>query len=224
VLAAGDARREDARHALGQLCEVYWYPLYAFLRRRGYSADDAQDLIQAFLTRLLDKNTVRLADPQRGKFRSFLLTALKNFLANERREARALKRGGGQAVLSFEVEAGESRYQLEPEDQRTPEDIFERRWAMTLLETSLARLRNEYADANKQDLYEALKDCLGGASAAPYKQVGQAIGMSEGSIKVAVHRLRSRYREILRDEIAQTVDDSEDVDEELRQMFNVLGR
>lgn len=224
ILAAGNSNQDgDSRKALTQLCEMYWYPLYAYLRRRGCSAHDSQDLIQAFFARLLEKRALAAADQPRGKFRSFLLTALKNFVANQRREGRRIKRGGGNAVLSLEFEAGESRYQREPADQRTPEDVFERRWALTLLEQSLERLRDEYIEAGKEKLFESLKDRLGGGD-TPYKQLAESVGMTEGSVKVAVHRLRARYREILREEIAQTVATPIEVDEELREMFAVLGR
>jgi RNA polymerase sigma-70 factor (ECF subfamily) len=227
VLAAGEerARGSDAAQvALGQLCQAYWYPLYAYVRRRGYSPSDAQDLTQAFFARLLEKNVVQAADPQKGKFRSFLLAALKDFLANERRHARTLKRGGGCAVLPLEFASGEERYRREPVDERTPDDLFERRWALTLLEQALARLRDNYTQAGKLPLFEQLKDRLGGESMRPYHEIAVETGMTEGSIKVAVHRLRGQYRELLRDEVAQTVSSEADVDEELRDLFEALGR
>ncbi|MBW3597789.1 MAG: sigma-70 family RNA polymerase sigma factor [Planctomycetes bacterium] len=221
---AGDPGNQRRRLALEELCQTYWYPLYAYVRRRGYSRDDAQDLTQAFFARLLEKNIVRVADPQKGKFRSFLLATLKDFLLNQRRHDGALKRGGGRTILPLEFEAGEERYRLEPADERTPEDLFQRRWALTILEQALARIRREHQDADKENLFQHLKECLGGSDARSYREIGEAIGMTEGSVKVAVHRLRARYRELLRDEVAQTLDADANLDAELQELFDVLGR
>jgi RNA polymerase sigma-70 factor (ECF subfamily) len=226
VLAAGEEPGKGDRAgqvALSQLCQTYWYPLYAYVRRRGHSAADAQDLTQAFFTRLLEKNVIQVADPQKGKFRSFLLATLKDFLANERRRAKTLKRGGGRWPLSLEFEAGEARYRREPADERTPEDLFQRRWALTVLEQTLARLRAEYEKAGKQELFERLKDCLGAQSVKSYQTIAAEAGMTEGSIKVAVHRLRARYRDLLRDEVAQTVGATDNLDDEVRELFELLG-
>jgi RNA polymerase sigma-70 factor (ECF subfamily) len=226
VLAAGEELAPAGgagKVALEELCQTYWYPLYAYVRRRGYGAADAQDLTQAFFARLLEKNVVQAADPQKGKFRSFLLTALKDFLSNERRRAHTLRRGGGLLVVPLELEDGETRYSREPADERTPEDLFEHRWGLTILERAMARLREEHAAGGKQQLFERLKGCLGG-NTAPYKEIAAQTGMTEGSVKVAVHRLRSRYGELLRDEVAQTVGAADDVEQELRELFEALGR
>jgi RNA polymerase sigma factor (sigma-70 family) len=221
------AQRHDSTRAyaaLSYLCQTYWYPLYAFVRRQGHSAHDAQDLTQEFFSRLLEKNYLAVADRERGKFRSFLLAALKHFLANEWNRARAAKRGGGREVLSLNETDAEGRYLLEPTDETTAEKIFERRWATTLLEQAVTRLREEYAQAEKGDLYEALKNCLTIESrSVPYAELAARLKMSEGAIKVAVYRLRGRYREVLREEIAQTVSSPEEVEEELRHLFAALG-
>jgi len=224
VLSAhGDSTR--ANDALSTLCKAYWYPLYAYVRRQGHAPHDAQDLTQDFFTRLLARQFLAAADPARGRFRSFLLSALKNFLANEWDRRNAQKRGGGQVLISIDDTNAESRYAMEPADNTTPEKLFERRWATTLLDRVLARLRDEHAAQGKTELYSALKDCLTFESAtAPYAELGQRLNMSEGAIKVAVHRLRARYRELLREEIAQTVSSAAQVEEEIRQLFAALAR
>jgi RNA polymerase sigma factor (sigma-70 family) len=220
------AQRQDstrAHAALSSLCRAYWYPLYAFVRRQGHGAHDAQDLTQEFFARLLARNYLAVADRERGRFRSFLLAALKHFLANEWNRARAAKRGGGREMISLDDETAEHRYALEPADSSPAEKIFERRWATTLLEQVVTRLRDEYARAEKTELYEQLKDCLTVESrSAPYAELAARLKMSEGAIKVAVHRLRARYREVLREEIAQTVSSPEEVEEELRHLFTAL--
>ena len=224
VLAAGKDSSPDSQAALVTLCEAYWYPLYAYVRRRGYSVDEAQDLTQEFFTRLLEKEYVKAADPQRGRFRSFLLASLNHFLANEWRREQAQKRGGSQTILSLDFAAGEGRLALEPADPLTPEKLFERRWALTLLSQALARLRDEYAAADKLALLEKLQPFLGGhGDAAPYQEIAAGLGLSEGAVKVAVHRLRRRCRDFLRAEIAQTVSGPEEVEEELRDLLAALG-
>lgn len=225
VLAAGRAGSADSRQALATLCETYWYPLYAFVRRRGYGADDAQDLTQEFFATLLEKDFLKAADRQRGKFRSFLVASLNHFLANQWRRASVRKRGGDVVHLSFDFTSGENRYKQEPAHELTAEKIFERRWALTLLDQTFARLRAEYGDVDKLDLYEQLKVYLGGdKTTVPYRQLAADLGMTEGAVKVAVHRLRKRCRVILRDEISQTVARPEEVDEELRDLFRVFGQ
>jgi RNA polymerase sigma factor (sigma-70 family) len=225
VLAAGRRSSPDARHALGRLCQVYWYPLYAYIRRKGHSPTDAQDLTQDFFTWLLEKNLAGKADRTRGRFRSFLLTSLDHFLAKHWRRAAACKRGGGQPVLSLDLAAGESRYTLEPAHELTAEMIYQRRWALTLLEETLARLRDEFARRGKLELFEHLKPYLGGdESTVPYSQIAATLGKSEGAVKVAVHRLRHRCRELLRAEIAQTVSSPQEVDGELRDLFDAVAR
>ncbi len=223
VVAAGGPVTAQSREALARLCEIYWYPLYAYVRRWGYPLDEAQDLTQAFFTRLIERNVVAEANPARGRFRSFLLASLKHFLANEYDRATALKRGGGRPVLSLEFEAAESRYRLEPSDLETPDKVFERGWAAALLACVMGRLAAEQAHAGKRDLFERLRPALAeGAAEASYAEIGAAFGMSEGAIKVAVHRLRHRFGELLREEIAETVADPVEVDEEIRYLLTAL--
>jgi RNA polymerase sigma-70 factor (ECF subfamily) len=223
VSSAGDATAPESQQALETLCRTYWYPLYAYVRRRGYSPEDAQDLTQEFFARLLARNWVGDADPHKGRFRTFLLTAMSHFLADEWDRLKAQKRGGGQRVLPLEVETAETRFQLEPPDPLTPEKIYERRWAETLLETVFERLRRDYEAEGKAALFIELKGCLTQARAAlPYTELAARLKLSEGALRVAVHRLRQRYRELLRAEIAHTVADAGEVEEELRYLFRVL--
>ena len=224
VLSAGDSKSPQAEDALEQLCHSYWYPLYAFVRRRGQSPEDAQDLTQEFFARLLEKKYLKLADRERGKFRAFLLTSLKHFLVNEWEKARTAKRGGGQAALPLEEELAESRYLAEPSRELPPDQMFEKRWAITVLEQVLARLRQESVAAGKGELFELLKDFLwGDKNLASQTEIGASLGLSASAVKSAVHRLRLRYRELLRSEIANTVARSEDIDEELRYLVSVLA-
>lgn len=227
VLAAGRRSSPESREALETLCRAYWLPLYGFVRRQGFSAPEAQDLTQEFFVRLLEKNYLAAVGREKGKFRSFLLAAMKHFLANERDRARAQKRGGGKSLVSLEsldFEAAESRYRLEPAHEVTAERVFERRWALTLLDRVLDRLVAEYAAAGKARQFEQLKDCLTAPdSARPYAELAVKLAMTEGAVKVAVHRLRRRYRELLRGEIAQTVADPREVDDEIRDLFAALA-
>jgi len=223
VAAAGQRSSPEAQEALATLCRVYWYPLYAYARRRLANVDDAQDLTQEFFAQLLEKDYLQAADPARGKFRSFLLTAFKHFLAKQRDRANAHKRGGGRQFLPLDFQTGERRYDLEPADHATPDTIFERRWALTLLEQTLARLRQEFVNAGKQKLFETLKAALTGEDTlGPYARIAEALDMSEQAVKVAVHRLRRRYQELLRAEIAQTVATTEEIDDELRDLINAV--
>ena len=226
VLTAGRTDTTKAGAALEKLCRTYWYPLYAYVRRRGRSAADAQDLTQAFFAQLLERNWVGAADRERGRFRTFLLTAMSRFLADDWDKVRAQKRGGGQVLVPLQLDTAETRYGLEPADAAaTPEESYERRWALTLLETVLERLRAEYEQAGRGELFARLKDCLvGGRESLPYAELAGPLHLTEGAVKVAVHRLRKRYRQLLRTEIAQTMTATEDVDEELRHMFSVLAR
>jgi RNA polymerase sigma-70 factor (ECF subfamily) len=220
VAAAGRGEAPGAPEALAVLCRAYWYPLYAYARRRLVSADDAQDLTQEFFARLLEKDYLQAADPRRGKFRSFLLAAFKHFLAKEHKRAAAQKRGGDRRLLPLDFQDGERRYHHEPADPITPETLYERRWALTLLEQALARLRQEFAGAGKGHLFEALKGTLSGdGTTEPYARIGQDLGLSEQAVKTAVHRLRRRYQELLRAEVAQTVASPEEVEDELRDLF-----
>ncbi len=224
VVHAGRSDSTLAREALAQLCQTYWYPLYVFVRRQGYQAHDAQDLTQAFFTRLLEKHALGQVDREKGKFRSFLLASLKNFLANEWDKGQAQKRGGGHEVISLDHDSAESRYGLEPSHYLSPDKIFERRWALTLLEQVLASLRDEYCSDGKADLFEQLKTTLTGESGSvTYAAIAERLGMTEGAIKVAAHRLRHRYRELIRTEIGQTVASADDVDDELRHLLSVLS-
>lgn len=225
VAAAGAAPASNA--ALAELCESYWYPLYAYVRRRGYTPDDARDLIQSFFLRLLENDDLQAADQRRGKFRSFLLGALNHFLANEWRRESAQKRGGGRPVLSLNFEAGESRYTrecIEPADEITPESLFERRWAMALMDRALSALRQEFSQAGKLPLHDALTGVLGGETDLSYEQIAAKLDMTEGAVKIAAHRLRSRCRELLREEIAQTLADGENVDDELKALFKAVEK
>jgi RNA polymerase sigma-70 factor (ECF subfamily) len=223
VLAARDGEEVPAREALATLCGLYWYPLYAFARRRGAPPEEAQDLTQAFFTHLLEKEAIRHVDPGRGRFRSFLLASFKNFQADEREKARAKKRGGGQVALPIDGEAAEGRYALEPSHGLTPERIYEKRWALTLIERVLERLRERHARAGKEHQFERLRVFLAGERRpVPYAEVARRLEMSELAVKVAVHRLRKRFRELLREEIAQTVAGQEEVEAELRALQSAL--
>jgi RNA polymerase sigma-70 factor (ECF subfamily) len=225
VAAARDRATPEARDALAALCSTYWYPLYAYIRRQGHTADQAQDLTQEFFARLLEKDFLGAVDPAKGKFRSFLLACCKHFLANERDRARALKRGGGRDPVSMDFEAAETRFSRESAHTLPPDKLFERRWALALLDQVLTRLRQEFHQAGKDLLFERLKAFLAGTSksSASYPRVAEELGMSEGALKVAVHRLRRRYRELLREEIARTLDDPDQVDAEICDLFAILG-
>ena len=222
-----DARRADtgrARDALARLCQTYWHPLYAYVRRVGHSPHDAQDLTQEFFARLLAKNSLAGADESRGRFRSFLLASLKHFLANEWDKARAQKRGGGHTPIPIDAALAETSCHFEPADTTTAEKIFERRWALTLLDVVLRRLREEYLTTGREELFEQLKPTLTEASrTVRYAEIASRLGTSEGAVKVAVHRLRHRYRELLRAEIADTVASPGEVDDELRNLFAALA-
>jgi RNA polymerase sigma-70 factor (ECF subfamily) len=221
VLAAGAPQRKEARSALVSLCENYWYPLYAYLRRRGYPADVAQDLTQEFFMRVLEGRYLDRADPEKGRFRSFLLTSLKFFVADEEDRRRAVKRGGG-TVVSLEFSLGEERYQREPAHDETPERIFERRWALSVLDRVVERLWGEFVQHGRPEHFERLKVFLLGQSDAPYAVLAREMNTSEGALKVAIHRLRKRYRELFRQEIADTVADPTEVESELRFLAAVL--
>jgi RNA polymerase sigma-70 factor (ECF subfamily) len=222
-----DAKGNDstrANEALEKLCKFYWRPLYTFIRRNGYAPADAQDLTQEFFSRLLSKEYLRHLRDQRGKFRSFLLTFVKHFLSDERAKASAQKRGGGQAVLSLDDTTSEDQFVAEAADHLSPDQLFERSWAQTVLNQALRRLSDEYAASGKSLLYEKLKDVQPGQHGAlSYAQLGAEIGMTEAAIKSALHRLRRRHREILREEIANTVTRPEDVDEEIRYLITLLS-
>jgi len=221
VVAAGDPHRKEARSALVSLCENYWYPLYAYLRRRGYPSDLAQDLTQEFFIRVLEGRYLNRAEPEKGRFRAFLLTSLKFFVADEEDRQRAHKRGGG-LLVPLEFSSGEERYQREPAHDETPERIFERRWALSVLDRVVETLRNEFIQHGRPEHFDRLKIFLLGQSDAPYAALAQELNTSEGALKVAIHRLRKRYRELFRQEIADTVADPAEVESELRHLAAVL--
>jgi DNA-directed RNA polymerase specialized sigma24 family protein len=225
VLAAGGAATPDSREALAALCEQYWYPLYAYLRRAGHTASDAEDLTQGFFLQLLEKNALRIVDRARGRFRSFLLAALKHFVANEWDRRRAKKRGGPHPPIALELSSGEQRYQLEPRDDSTPERLYDRQWALTVLDRTLDRLRAEFRTAGKEALFDRLSPYLTPDEVGPpYAETAAASGMTEGATKVAVHRLRRRYRDLLRIEIAQTVTSPEEIKAEISHLMSAVGR
>ena len=218
--ARGDSA--GAQAALAKLCAAYWYPLYAFVRRQGLGEHDAQDLTQEFFARLLQKGWLGDVERERGRFRSFLLAAMKHFLANEWDRSRAKKRGGGVATLALDAMSAETRYRHEPADTQTAEKLFDRRWAMTLLDQVLARLRAEMLAAGKLADFDALKFCLSGEKTA-YAEVARTLDMSEGAVKVAVHRMRERYRALLRAEVAETVAGPEEIEDELRALLAAVS-
>ena len=227
VLVAGGRLTPESEKALATLCSAYWYPLYAYVRRRGYAVPEAQDLTQEFFARLLEKNYLQEARRERGKFRSFLLASLNHFLANEWDRAHAQKRGGGRNLIQLEVDTAEGQYRLDEADTLTPEKLYEKRWALALLGKVLARIEEEFAAVGKVTLFNRLKVFLTGAEGhVPYREVAAALGMTEGGVKVAVHRLRQRFRTLLRAEIAQTIDRPDDpgaIDDEIRYLLAVLG-
>lgn len=223
VLAAGRRASPEADRALAALCGTYWYPLYAFARRRGLDAEEARDRTQGFFARLLETEGLAAADRSRGRFRSFLLASFSHFLANEWDRRRARKRGGGRPTLALDFASGESRYGSEPSHDATPERLFERRWALALLDRALGRLEAEYRAAGKADLFDALRPALAGDRGTPYAELAARLGTTEGAVKVAAHRLRGRCREAVRAEIAETVATEADIDDELRHLFEALG-
>ena len=224
VLAAGADHSAQAERALAELCEDYWYPLYAYVRRRGHDADDARDLTQAFFARLLEKHGLTAADPARGRFRSFLLTSMKNFLTSEWRREATLKRGGQVETVSIDQEDAENRYRFEPSHQLTPEAIYERRWALALLERAITDVGKGYADRGKIDVFDALKSYLGADQGSPpYGDLSRQLDQSEAALRTALSRLRTRWRTRLRELVAETVQEGTMVDDELNDLLRALG-
>ena len=225
LTAARGTATPQATQALEELCRIYWYPLYAFVRRRGYDRHTAEDRTQEFFMRFLATHSLAKADRAICKFRAFLLASMKHFLANEWDKSRAQKRGGGaQNFTSFDTKSAEARYAMEPADPQTPEKAFERNWALTLLDEVLRRVRKDYAAEDKAVLFDALKATLTGQTpVASYSEIATRLGMSEGAVKIAAHRLRHRYRDALRAEIAQTVTSAEEVDDELQHLFAAVS-
>jgi RNA polymerase sigma-70 factor (ECF subfamily) len=224
VLRAGDATAPDAQAALTYLCQQYWTPLYAFVRRSGHMPEDACDLTQEFFARLLEKGWLAEADPARGRFRSFLLAALKHFLANEWNRAQCLKRGGGRSFIELDAATAEERYALEPADVTTPESLYERRWALTLIGRAQDRLREEMIAAGDGQRFAALEPALAGERTAEgYDQLASRFGVTETAVKSMVLRMRRRFRALLREEVLQTIGSEQEVDAELRHLLEILG-
>lgn len=225
VVAAGGLQTEASAAALEALCRIYWYPLYAFVRRFGYDVERSEDSVQAFFLHLLEHHALASARSDRGRFRSFLLGALKHFLANEYERTRALKRGGGVTVTSLDVASAEGRYALEPRDEASPEALFERRWAVTLVDRVHLRLRTALVRSGKGAIFEQVKDHITGDGAdISYRDLATRAGLSEGAVRVMVHRLGRRFREVLREEIRQTVNDPTQIDGEIEFLLSVLSR
>lgn len=225
VMAAGQEGSAPAQGALETLCRGYWYPIYVYVRRKGYGPDDAQDLTQEFFSQLIGKELLRLADRNKGKFRNFLLAALDYFLAREWSRAHRQKRGGQFNFVSLDQQGPEERYRLEPADNDSPERKFLRHWALTILKQTLNGLESECEANGKGALFREVKNLLSGEREGPaYAEISQRLGMAEGAVRVAVHRLRQRYGELLRGEIAQTVGGPEEVDEEMRYLLSALSQ
>jgi RNA polymerase sigma-70 factor (ECF subfamily) len=225
VLAAGGEDSRAARTALAALCEAYWYPLYAYVRRWGATADDACDLTQAFLTSLLERRDFKGLSQERGRFRAFLLASLRHFLANDAAKRRSQKRGGGAATVPLQSEDAEHRYLVEPVDSATPERLYERRWALTIIDRVLVELRREAETEGRTAEFEAIKACmLGRAAAGSYAAIAARLGVSEGAVRVAVHRLRRRFQARLKQDIAATVSSPDQVDDEIRYLIKALDQ
>jgi RNA polymerase sigma factor (sigma-70 family) len=217
VLRVSDGQSLDAAQALEELCRTYWYPLYAFVRRRGCTHEEAQDLTQAFFAKLLEKNQISLADPERGRFRTFLLRSLENFLRTEHRDATSQKRGGGRRILSWDERLAAERYSSECADGASPTAVFERQWVAVLLESVLGALRQDFSQSGKAELFDQLEPHLwGDDSSTPYPRIAEALDMTAVSVRVTVHRLRQRFHDLLRAQIANTVENVNDVEDELR--------
>ena len=224
VIAARDGSGASSQQALEELCEAYWYPLYAYVRLLGHDPDEARDLTQAFFARLLEKGYLQDVKEGAGRFRSFLLVALKHFLSKERDKAAAIKRGGQARVISLDTDLAESRYRTEPVDQLDPEAVFERRWAMTVLERAMDQLQETYTKAGKQERFEKLHGFLTGEEPhVPYRQIAQELEINEGAVREAVRRMRQQFGSLLREEIASTVADPGNVDDEVRHLLRASG-
>lgn len=225
VVQAGRFDSGEAAVALNELCQVYWYPLYAYARRQGCPPSEAEDLTQAFFARLLERNLVTKAEPQKGRFRTFLLTVFKRFLVNEWNRQHAQKRGGFQPVVSIDAALAESRFGEEPAHAEQPDTLFERQWAMALLDQVMARLQGEYRESGRDRLFEHLEACLvRDAAALPYAEIGAKLNLTQAAVKMAMQRLRARYQAILRQEIMKTVTTPEEVEEEIQDLFAAFRR
>lgn len=224
VLAAGQRHTPQSDHALEELCRTYWFPLYAYVRRHGHAKADAEDLVQAFFARFLAKNYLEGLSEERGRFRAFLLAALKNFLSNDWKKSQRLKRGGGETPLSLDWKTADTKFQVAATHEPSPDQAYDREWALALLAKVIAHLQAECAADGKARLFEQLKVFLAaGKGETAHAEVAQALGMEEGAVRVAVHRLRKRYRVLLREEIAQTLSDPALVEEELRALFGAFS-
>lgn len=224
VLAARDAASADSRRALEVLCQAYWYPLYAFVRHQGHDAEEALDLTQAYFAELIEKGYLDDFDPALGRFRVFLRASVKHFLSKEREKAGTWKRGGRAAIVSLDLDEGEGRYRHEPVDRMTPEQVYERRWALTILDRAMGRLRGELVDAERGAEYDRLKGFLTGEEPRrPYREVAAELSMTEGAVKTSVHRLRQRFGALLRQEIGETVARPDEVDDEVRHLLGVIA-
>ena len=220
VLSASSSSSSRYEEAISSLCQTYWFPLYAYLRKRGYDPHQAEDYIQSFFAQMLEKHYLRRIEPNRGKFRSFLLIALKRFVADQHDLAQAFKRGGGHKKLSIDIRFAEDKYTLEPISDLSPERIFEKSWALAVLEQTMARLESEFKNMNKLKLFNCLKIYLGGeGDLVPYRNAAADLDMTEDAVKAAVYRLRRQYRQLLRNEIAQTVTSNKQIDEEINDLF-----
>lgn len=225
VLAARDTGAPEAQAALARLCQTYWYPLYCCVRRHGRSPEDAQDLTQSFFEKLIERNQISLADRERGRFRTFLLRSLENFLRNEHEKASTQKRGGGRTIVSWDAQSAEERYQSEPTTDLSPAELFERRWASTLIAETLARLRRELATTGRVELFDHLEPHLwGDDTSTPYAEIAASLDMTAVAVKVTMHRLRARFRSLLREEIAHTVAHDGEIEDELQRLFQILTR
>ena len=223
VIAAGKETSLQSAAALTKLCQTYWYPAYAFIRRQGSNHHDAEDSTQEFFRRFIEDQAVQEAHPSKGKFRTFLLACLKNFLHKDWRDRNAQKRGGGCVLVPLDGLLPEEGYRLEPTDEATPEKLFDRCWAMSLLDTAMSRLREEYQTAGKASLFAELKGTVSGGGSASYEEIAARLGMAEGAVKVTAHRLRQRYAQLLRAEVANTVEGETDVERELRDLLAILS-
>ena len=224
VLAAGQVAGPQSTAALEELCHAYWYPLYAYVRRRGYNKEDAEDLVQAFFARFLEKNYLANLDAERGRFRAFLLASLKHFLINEWKKAQRQNRGGGELPLSLDWETADTKFQVAATNEPSPDKAFDREWALALLAKVIERLQKECAAEGKGKVFEQLKTFLmAGKGESAQSEVAKVLDMEEGAVRVAIHRLRKRYRALLRDEIVQTLADESLVDEELRALFGAFA-
>jgi RNA polymerase sigma factor (sigma-70 family) len=224
VLAAREAPSSESRQALEGLCEAYWYPLYAFVRRQGYDPEASRDLTQAYFATLLEKGYLEDFDPSLGRFRVFLKASVKNFLSKERDKAQTWKRGGHARFVSLSADEVEGRYRYEPVDRLTPEEIFERRWALTLLERVLGKLRREFEDADRANEFDKLKGYLTGEEVkVPYRDIAAELVSTESAVRTSVHRLRQRFGKLLRQEIAETVAAPQDVEDEMRHLLHVIA-